>query len=188
MAIKGVDFKWYSVLSFFVGQAPFKFDPRKMRRNQNLLCELGKKGALVHDLRDLGWQQRYPRFCGRIVVLSILATVIGTLWFTSGRDCAGEFTYGFVFFGCVFIFPNMRFSEGWSEVCHHKSRVNKLGLLVKVFVDLVRVPDWAFEAAGHETRGMDVDAAQYQLGLSLTPAQVTSGCLQISVWFNRTNG
>lgn len=47
--------------------------------------------------RDFGWQQRYARFCGRIVVLSILAlllypflwvwTIMGTLWFTSAKDC-----------------------------------------------------------------------------------------------------
>lgn len=45
----------------------------------------------------MGWQQRYVRFCGRIVVLSILIlllypflwtwTVIGTLWFTSAKNC-----------------------------------------------------------------------------------------------------
>lgn len=50
-----------------------------------------------YAFRDLGWQQRYARFCGRVVVLSILSlllypflwawTIIGTLWFTSARDC-----------------------------------------------------------------------------------------------------
>lgn len=52
---------------------------------------------LWYAFRDLGWQQRYARFCGRVVVLSILSlllypflwawTIIGTLWFTSARDC-----------------------------------------------------------------------------------------------------
>lgn len=52
---------------------------------------------LLCSCRDLGWQQRYAPFCGRIVVLSILSlllypflwawTVIGTLWFTSARSC-----------------------------------------------------------------------------------------------------
>jgi E3 ubiquitin-protein ligase SIS3 len=37
---------------------------------------------------------------------------------------------------------------------------------------MIRVPDWAFEAAGQETRGMGQDAAAYQPGLYLTPAQV----------------
>lgn len=47
--------------------------------------------------RDFGRQQRYARFCGRVVVLSILSlllypflwawTVIGTLWFKRGRGC-----------------------------------------------------------------------------------------------------
>lgn len=37
---------------------------------------------------------------------------------------------------------------------------------------MIRVPEWAFEAAGQETRGMGQDAAAYQPGLYLTPAQV----------------
>lgn len=49
------------------------------------------------NCRDLGWQQRYARFCGRIIVLSVLVlllypflwvwTVIGTLWFSTARGC-----------------------------------------------------------------------------------------------------
>lgn len=38
---------------------------------------------------------------------------------------------------------------------------------------MIRVPDWAFEAAGQETRGMGQDAAAYHPGLYLTPAQVS---------------
>lgn len=51
----------------------------------------------VFLLRDFGWQHRYARFCGRVVVLSILSillypllwawTVIGTLWFRKAKDC-----------------------------------------------------------------------------------------------------
>lgn len=37
---------------------------------------------------------------------------------------------------------------------------------------MIRVPDWAFEAAGQETRGMGQDAGTYHPGLYLTPAQV----------------
>jgi hypothetical protein len=37
---------------------------------------------------------------------------------------------------------------------------------------MIRVPDWAFEAAGQETRGMGQDPAAYQPGLYLIPAQV----------------
>ncbi|KAL5191975.1 E3 ubiquitin-protein ligase SIS3 [Glycine soja] len=39
-----------------------------------------------------------------------------------------------------------------------------------VLVEMIRVPDWAFEAAGQETRSMAQDAA-YHPGLYLTPAQ-----------------
>ncbi len=38
---------------------------------------------------------------------------------------------------------------------------------------MIRVPDWAFEAAGLETRGMGQDAGAYHPGLYLTPAQVS---------------
>ena len=38
---------------------------------------------------------------------------------------------------------------------------------------MIRVPDWAFEAAGQETRSMGQDAAAYHPGLYLTPAQVS---------------
>lgn len=43
---------------------------------------------------------------------------------------------------------------------------------MQVLIDMIRVPDWAFEAAGQETRGMGQDAAAYQPGLYLSPAQV----------------
>lgn len=51
--------------------------------------------------------------------------------------------------------------------------IRKISLL-QVLVDMIRVPDWAFEAAGQETRGMGQDAAAYHPGLYLTPAQVNS--------------
>jgi len=54
----------------------------------------------VENCRDLGWQQRYARFCGRIIVLSVLVlllypflwvwTVIGTLWFSTARGCVSS--------------------------------------------------------------------------------------------------
>lgn len=44
---------------------------------------------------------------------------------------------------------------------------------VQILVDMVRVPDWAFEAAGQEMRSMSQDAATYHPGLYLTPAQAS---------------
>jgi hypothetical protein len=41
-----------------------------------------------------------------------------------------------------------------------------------VLVDMIRVPDWAFEAVGLEMRGMGQDTA-YHPGLYLTAAQVS---------------
>lgn len=44
--------------------------------------------------------------------------------------------------------------------------------ICQVLVDMIRIPDWAFEAAGQEMRGMGQDAAAYHPGLYLTTAQV----------------
>lgn len=46
-------------------------------------------------------------------------------------------------------------------------------LILQVLVDMIRVPDWAFEAAGQELSGMGQDTA-YHPGLYLTTAQVLS--------------
>ncbi|KAL0357575.1 UNVERIFIED_CONTAM: E3 ubiquitin-protein ligase SIS3 [Sesamum calycinum] len=139
---------------------------------------------------DLGWQQRYARFCGRIVVLSILAlllypllwawTVIGTMWFTSARNCLPEEGPKWVSLFCCFsaiadfcallVFVSERQPLLPLEKTKELTCSNSYSL-IQVFVDLVRVPDWAFEAAGQEMRGMGLDAAQYQPGLYLTPAQ-----------------
>lgn len=43
----------------------------------------------------------------------------------------------------------------------------------QILVDMIRVPDWAFEAAGQEMRGISQDAAAYHPGLYLTPAQAS---------------
>lgn len=43
----------------------------------------------------------------------------------------------------------------------------------QILVDMIRVPDWAFEAAGQEMRGISQDAATYHPGLYLTPAQAS---------------
>lgn len=47
-------------------------------------------------------------------------------------------------------------------------------MVIQVLVDMIRVPDWAFEAAGQEMRGMGQDAAAYHPGLYLTPTQVSA--------------
>ncbi|KAE8786245.1 RING-H2 finger protein ATL5P [Hordeum vulgare] len=46
----------------------------------------------------------------------------------------------------------------------------KIGGATEVLVDMIRVPDWAFEAVGLELRGMGQDTA-YHPGLYLTIAQ-----------------
>ncbi|XP_061952481.1 E3 ubiquitin-protein ligase SIS3-like isoform X5 [Populus nigra] len=139
---------------------------------------------------DFGWQQRYARFCGRIVVLSILSlllypflwawTIIGTLWFTNARDCLPEegqkwgfliwllFSYcGLIGIACISVGKWRVRRQAHHLRAQQGIPISEYGVLV----DLIRVPDWAFEAAGQEMRVMGQDAAAYQPGLYLTPTQ-----------------
>ncbi|CAA2956587.1 E3 ubiquitin- ligase SIS3-like [Olea europaea subsp. europaea] len=138
---------------------------------------------------DFGWQQRYARFCGRTVVLSILAlllypflwawTIVGTLWFTSARNCLPEgqkwgFLIWLLFSYCGLICIACLSTGKWlTRRQAHQLRAQQ-GIPISeygVFVDMIRVPDWAFEAAGQEMRGMGQDTAAYQPGIYLTTAQ-----------------
>ncbi|KAK9684714.1 hypothetical protein RND81_10G227400 [Saponaria officinalis] len=133
---------------------------------------------------DLGWQQRCARFCGRVVVLSILSlfiypflwgwTVIGTLWFTKAKDCLPEkgqkldflvwllVSYsGLACIGVCCLAKWMVRRQAHMVRVHQGIPISEFGVLV----DMIRVPDWAFEA------GMGQDAAAYQPGLYLTTAQ-----------------
>ncbi|CAD6231270.1 unnamed protein product [Miscanthus lutarioriparius] len=137
---------------------------------------------------DLGWQQRYARFCGRIVVLSVLVlllypflwvwTVIGTLWFNTARGCLPEegqkwgfliwllFSYcGLACIACVAIGKWLNRRHAVQQRAQQGIPVSEYGILV----DMIRVPDWAFEAVGLEMRvGQDT---AYHPGLYLTAAQ-----------------
>lgn len=138
---------------------------------------------------DLGWQQRYARFCGRIVVLSILVlllypflwiwTVIGTLWFTTARSCLPEegqkwgfliwllFSYcGLVCIACAGAGKWLTRRQALLQRAQQGIPISEYGVLV----DMIRVPDWAFEAAGQEMRGMGQDTA-YHPGVYLTTTQ-----------------
>ncbi|KAL8091718.1 hypothetical protein AgCh_034107 [Apium graveolens] len=139
---------------------------------------------------DFGWQQRYARFCGRVVVLSILSlllypflwawTIIGTMWFTSARSCLPEegqkygfliwllFSYcGLICIACMSIGKWITRRQAHLLRAQQGIPISQFG----VFVDMIRVPDWAFEAAGQEMRGMGQDTAAYHPGLYLTPTQ-----------------
>ncbi|KAL7222861.1 hypothetical protein ACSBR1_024535 [Camellia fascicularis] len=138
---------------------------------------------------DFGWQQRYARFCGRLVVLSILSvllypflwawTIIGTLWFTRARNCLPEEGQKWGFFICLlFSYCGLlciacMSIRGWLKRRRAHLLRAQQGIPVSeygVLVDMIQVPDWAFEAAGQEMRGMGQEAA-YQPGLYLTAAQ-----------------
>ncbi|KAL8140768.1 hypothetical protein V2J09_006789 [Rumex salicifolius] len=140
--------------------------------------------------RDFGRQQRYARFRGRVVVLSILVlllypflwawTIIGTMWFAGARDCLPEDgqKWGFLIWllfsycglSCIGCFCEGKWlSRRRAHVlrAQHGIPISEFGVLL----DMIRVPDWAFEAAGQELRAMGQDAATYHPGLYLTTAQ-----------------
>ncbi|KHN49013.1 E3 ubiquitin-protein ligase SIS3 [Glycine soja] len=87
MAIRGADFKWYD--GFFLFMLATSVDYTTVFVFRVLMFV--DNGLSAGMGLDFGWQQRYARFCGRVVVLSILVlllypflwawTVIGTLWF-----------------------------------------------------------------------------------------------------------
>ncbi|KAL8226584.1 hypothetical protein R6Q57_016416, partial [Mikania cordata] len=139
---------------------------------------------------DFGPQQREARFCGRLVVLSILAmflypflwvwTIIGSLWFSSAKDCLPEEgqKWGFLIW-LLFSYSGLICIAGtcmkkWLTRRQAHSLRAQQGIPISeygVLVDMVRVPDWAFEtAAGQEMRGMGQDTA-YHPGLYLTEPQ-----------------
>ncbi|KAJ8753617.1 hypothetical protein K2173_022858 [Erythroxylum novogranatense] len=208
MAIRGVDFKWYD--GFFLSMLATSVIIVAFNWNRYRLCTFPLHIWIVVDYTtvfvfrllmfidnglsagmglDLGWQQRYARFCGRIVVLSILSlllypflwawTIIGTLWFTSARNCLPEgqkwgfliwllFSYcGLLCIACMSIGKWLTRRQAHLLRAQQGIPISEYGVLV----DMVRVPDWAFEAAGQEMRGMGQDATAYHPGLYLTPTQ-----------------
>ncbi|XP_044955283.1 uncharacterized protein LOC123405797 [Hordeum vulgare subsp. vulgare] len=136
--------------------------------------------------RDLGWQQRYTRFYGRIVVLVLLLypflwvwTVIGTLWFNNARSYLPEegqkwgfliwllFSYcGLACIACVAVGKWLNRRHALQLRAQHGIPVCEYGVLVY----MIRVLDWAFEAVSLELRGMGQDTA-YHPALYLTTTQ-----------------
>ncbi|KAH1111787.1 hypothetical protein GYH30_010224 [Glycine max] len=96
MAIRGVDFKWYD--DFFLLMLATSVNYTIVFTFRVLMFI--DNGLSTRMGLDFGWQQRYACFCGRVVVLSILVlllypflwawTVIGTLWFSSAKNCLPE--------------------------------------------------------------------------------------------------
>ncbi|EPS66491.1 hypothetical protein M569_08286, partial [Genlisea aurea] len=212
MAVNGVNFKWYD--GFFLSMLAISTIIVAVNWEKYQECRYPLHIWIVVDYTtvfifrvlmfvdnglasglglDLGSEQRYARFCGRLVVLTILVlllypfliswSVIGTLWFIRSRDCMPQdgqqwgfliwlfFSYcGLLSMACVCI-------GKWRARRHVHLLRGQQGIPVSEFgviIDMIRVPDWAIEAAaGQELRGMGgQDAAAFQPGLFLTPAQV----------------
>ncbi|KAJ4829077.1 E3 ubiquitin-protein ligase sis3 [Turnera subulata] len=200
MAIRGINFKWYD--GFFLSMLATSVIIVAINWRRYHFCTYPLHIWIVVDYTtvfvfrllmfidnglaagmglDFGWQQRYARFCGRLVVISIMSlvlypflwawTVIGTLWFTSARDCLPEegqkwgfiiwllFSYcGLICIACMCM-RKVSILQGFSAT------------MLLLCIHLKHPLHWAFEAAGQEMRGMGQDAAAYQPGLYLTPTQ-----------------
>lgn len=208
MTIPGVDFKWYD--GFFMSMLATSIIIISVNWKRYQLCVHPLHIWIVVDYSivfifrllmfldnglaagmglDLGWQQRYARFYGRIVVLSIIVfllypflwawTVVGTLWFTSANRCLPEegqkwgFLIWLAFSYCglmclIFMTVGKWLTRRQAHMhrAQHGIPISEYGVLV----DMIRVPGWAFEAAGQELRGMSQDTT-YHPGLYLTAAQ-----------------
>ncbi|XP_023007709.1 E3 ubiquitin-protein ligase SIS3-like isoform X1 [Cucurbita maxima] len=211
MATRGVDFKWYD--GFFLSMLATSVVIVSISWKRYHTCVHPLHIWIVVDYTavflfrllmfvdnglaagmglDFGWQQRYARFCGRIVVLSVLAlllfpflwvwTAIGTLWFKRAHNCLPEqgqkwgFLIWLLFSYCALVCIACMSLGKWLTRRQALLFRAQQGIPVSeygVLVDMIRVPDWAFEAAGIETRVMGQDAATYHPhpGLYLTPAQ-----------------
>ncbi|KAL4566590.1 hypothetical protein LXL04_030709 [Taraxacum kok-saghyz] len=211
MAVRGVDFKWYdgfflSMLATSIIIVAINWKRYHLCTHPlhiwivvdyttvfifRLLMFVDNGLAAGMGL-DFGRQQRQARFCGRAVVLSILSiflypflwawTVIGSLWFTSSKNCLPEEgqKWGFLIW-LLFSYSGLvciaaLCTKKWLNRRKAHSLRAQQGIPVSeygVLVDMVRVPDWAFETAiGQEMRGMAQDAAtSYHPGLYLTEPQ-----------------
>uniref|UniRef100_A0A368UJG3 RING-type domain-containing protein n=1 Tax=Glycine max TaxID=3847 RepID=A0A368UJG3_SOYBN len=127
MAIRGVNFKWFDGFFLSMLATSIAIVAINWKRYQSCTHPLHiwtvVDYAAVFTFRllmfvdnglasgmglDFGWPQRYARFCGRVVVLSILAlllypflwawTIIGTLWFSNTKIClpGGGQKWGFL--------------------------------------------------------------------------------------------
>nr|GEW34878.1 E3 ubiquitin-protein ligase SIS3-like [Tanacetum cinerariifolium] len=210
MAIKGLDFKWYD--GFFLSMLATSiiiialnwkhYDTCKHPLHIWIVVDYGTvfvfrllmfvdNGLAAGMGLDFGPQQRYTRFCGRVVVLFILCvllypflwawTVIGSLWFTTSSDCLPEdgqkwgfliwllFSYSGLFsLAAISMKTWLRRRQAHSLQAQQGIPISEFGVLV----DMISVPDWALEnAAGQEMRVMGQDAGSYHPGLYLTQAE-----------------
>lgn len=209
MAIRGVDFKWYD--GFFLTMLATSVIIVVINWKRYHPCTYPLHIWIVADYTavfafrmlmfvdagvaagmglDFGSQQRYARFCGRLVVLSILSlllypflwawTIIGSLWFTRAKNCLPKdgqkwgFLIWLLFSYCGLLsIACMCLGKWLSRRRTHLIRAQQ-GIPISEFgvlVDMIRVPDWAYEAAGQEMRGMGQDVATYQPGQYMTPTQ-----------------
>ncbi|CAH1423337.1 unnamed protein product [Lactuca virosa] len=186
MTLRGADFKWYD--GFFLAMLATSIIIIAINWNHYHLCTHPLHIWIVVDYStvfvfrllmfvdnglasglglDFGRQQRHARFCGRVVVLSILCLPEeGQKW---------GFLIWLLFSYCGLICLAGMSMKTWLRRRQAHSLRAQQGIPLSeygVLVDMIRVPDWAFEtAAGQEMRGMGQDAASYHPGLYLTEPQ-----------------
>lgn len=139
---------------------------------------------------DLGWQQTQTRFCGRVVILSILGlllypflwvwTIIGCIWLSKKGDClpTNDLEWGIVIWlllsYCLLLC--LAFTSTRKLLARRKAHLVRAPQQIPVsvygvLVDLIRVPEWAFEAAEREMRGIEQGNGVDHPGLYMAPAQ-----------------
>ncbi|CAN4100482.1 unnamed protein product [Withania somnifera] len=182
--MKGADFKWYD--GFFLSMLATSIIIVAINWKRYHLCiyplHIWIVGfGLAAEIYSLSWKNSCSFYSFPASYPFLWAwTVIGTLWFTSARNCLPEegqkwgfliwllFSYcGLVGIACISIGKWLTRRQAHSLRAQQGIPTSEFGVLV----DMIRVPDWTFAAAGQEMRGMGPDAASYHPGLYLTPAQ-----------------
>lgn len=154
-----------------------------------MFVDNGLAAGLGPDADNL---EKLMRFYGRIVLLAFLAlllypflwawTVIGSLWFTSARSCVPEegqkwvFLFWLLLSYCGLICIACLATGKWLVRRQAHLQQAQQGSAIsewEVLIDLIRVPEWAFQGVGlgQEMRAVGQETATYHPGLFLTPSQ-----------------
>lgn len=152
-----------------------------------MLVDNGLASGLGQNMENI----QTMRLTGRVLVIGCLVlilypflwawTVIGNQWFTRARSCVPEeqrwgflvwllFSYcGLICIACLSMGKWLLRRQTHRQQASQGATVSEW----QVIVDLIRVPNFAFEGAevGQEVRGVGLETATYHPGLFLTPSQ-----------------
>ncbi|XP_042419912.1 E3 ubiquitin-protein ligase SIS3-like isoform X2 [Zingiber officinale] len=166
MAMRGVDFKWYD--GFFLSMLATSIIIVSINWKRYHLCTHPLHIWIVVDYTTV--------FIFRLLMFVDNGLAAGMGF---ARSCLPEegqkwgfliwllFSYcGLVCIACISAGKWLTRRQAHLQRAQHGIPISEYGVLV----DMIRVPEWAFEAAGQELSGMGQDTA-YHPGLYLTAAQ-----------------